>query len=122
MEIVKGGVIHSRVGGNKKSILLINPRLNSWTPNTYVPLGLASVASSLIEIGRDVSILDLNVQKLSRKAWEHIIASYNVIGIGGMITEYQTVISLVHNIREINNESIWMIPDTHYLLNHRQFT
>jgi radical SAM superfamily enzyme YgiQ (UPF0313 family) len=104
MEILKGGVIHSRVEGSKMRILLINPRLNSWTPNAYVPLGLASIASSLIEAGHDVSIIDLNVQKLSRKAWEHIIASYNVIGIGGMITEYQTVISLVHNIREINDK------------------
>lgn len=104
MEIVKNGVIHSRVGGNKKRILLINPRLNSWTPNTYVPLGLASIASSLIEAGHDVSIMDLNVQKLGRKAWGRIIVSYNVIGIGGMITEYQTVVSLVHNIREINNK------------------
>ena len=104
MEIMKNGVIHSRVGDYKTRILLINPRLNSWTPNAYVPLGLASIASSLIEVGHDVSIIDLNVQKLSRKAWDHIIASYNVIGIGGMITEYQTVVSLVHNIREINNK------------------
>ena len=42
------------------NILLVNPRLRHWSPNVYVPLGLASIAAVLEQEGYAVSIIGLN--------------------------------------------------------------
>jgi hypothetical protein len=41
------------------NIVLLNPRVRSWSPNLYVPVGPAYVAE-----GHRVSITDLNIEKV----------------------------------------------------------
>jgi len=46
-------------------IALINPRLNTWSPNAYIPLGLTYIATVLEQTGCDVEIIDLNVERIN---------------------------------------------------------
>lgn len=75
-------------------ITLLNPRLKTWSPNAYVPLGLGYIAASLEQAGHDVAIIDLNVHRVSDKDLRRRIAGAGIVGISGMITEYRTVIEL----------------------------
>ena len=47
------------------NILLLNPRLKTWSPNIWVPLGLAYIAAVLESEGHDVEIIDLNARQVS---------------------------------------------------------
>lgn len=82
-------------------ITLINPRLKTWSPNVYPPLGLCYIAASLEKAGHEVDILDMNSGRVSDKALvEHILDS-PIVGIGGLVTEYSEVVRLVKVIKSI---------------------
>jgi len=87
----------------KSRIVLINPRLGTWSPNVYVPLGLAYVAAALIEAGFDAQILDLNVRKVKQAEFAEKIRNAEIVGITGIITEYHEVVKLALAVRKINN-------------------
>lgn len=87
-------------------ITLINPRLKTWSPNIYPPLGLCYIAASLEQAGHEVDILDMNSQKVSDKALvEHVLDS-PMVGIGGLVTEYGEVVRLVKVIKEADKDKI----------------
>lgn len=86
-------------------IVLINPRLSTWSPNVYVPLGLAYVAAPLEMANHDVRILDLNVRKVKREEIEETIRNAEIVGITGIITEYYEIVKLSHAIKEINSSA-----------------
>ncbi len=75
-------------------IVLLNPRLATWSPNVYVPLGLTYIAAVLERAGHDVEIIDLNVHKKNDGSLRKITSDKDIIGITGMITEYEEVIRL----------------------------
>lgn len=80
-------------------ITLINPRLHTWSPNIYPPLGLCYIAASLEQAGHEVDILDMNSERVSdRKLVRHIEDS-PLVGIGGLVTEYNEVVRLVKVIK-----------------------
>ena len=87
-------------------ITLINPRLNTWSPNIYPPLGLCYIAASLEQAGHEVDILDMNSQRVSDKALVKRIEQSPLVGIGGLVTEYAEVVRLVKVIRQAHENQI----------------
>ncbi len=87
----------------KSHIVLINPRFSTWSPNVYVPLGLAYVAAALEKANYDVQILDFNVRKVKHAESEEMIRNAEIVGITGIITEYDEIVKLAHAVRTINN-------------------
>ena len=83
-------------------ITLLNPRLKTWSPNVYVPLGPAYIAASLEQAGHDVEIIDLNVHRVKSHRLQQRVSGAEIVGITGMITEYQTVVALVNAVKAAN--------------------
>ena len=88
------------------NILLLNPRLRTWSPNVYVPLGLAYIAAVLEQVGHRVEIADLNVRKVSDADLRERVKSTDIVGITGMITEYGEVIRLANLVKKARPENI----------------
>jgi len=84
-------------------ITLINPRLKTWSPNIYPPLGLCYIAASLEQAGHNVDILDMNSQRVSDKSLVKHIEQSDMVGIGGLVTEYGEVVRLVKIIKGYGN-------------------
>ena len=74
-------------------IILLNPRLRTWSPNVYVPLGLGYIAASLEQAGHDVEIIDMNVHRVNSNELRKRVTGAEIIGITGMITDSQSVTS-----------------------------
>ncbi len=74
-------------------ILLINPIVRPESPPAYFPLGLASVAGTLISKGYDVEALDINAYRLPPLEVQQFLknARFDWLGITGLITEYNQV-------------------------------
>ena len=84
------------------NIILLNPRLKTWSPNVWVPLGLAYIAAVLEQEGYSVQILDLNVERISNSEFQRKLEKADIIGITGMITEYKEVLRLVNIVKKAN--------------------
>ena len=85
-------------------IILINPRIRAWNPNVWVPLGISYVAAILEQEGNNVEIVDLNVERMNNRALQKRVKNTDIIGITGMITEYQKVLELVNTIKRSNGD------------------
>jgi len=81
-------------------IILINPRYREWSPNKWVPLGLGYIAAVLEEGGSSVEILDMNVENKSDKELQRRIQNADIVGITGMITEFQEVLRIINIVKE----------------------
>jgi radical SAM superfamily enzyme YgiQ (UPF0313 family) len=86
-------------------VVLINPKLSTWSPNVYLPLGLAYVASALERARHDVSIVDMNCKKITDDKLVSDLKSADMIGITGMITEYNEVVRLAGLSRGANKRA-----------------
>ena len=84
------------------NIVLLNPRLVAWSPNVWVPLGLASIAAVLEPEGYSVEILDLNVERINDADLQRKVENADIVGITGMITEYEEVLRLVDIVKKAN--------------------
>ena len=84
------------------NIVLLNPRLSTWSPNVYVPLGLTYIAAVLEQAGYNVRIIDLNVRKMNDSGLEGKISDADVVGITGMITEYGEILRLATAVKKVN--------------------
>jgi radical SAM superfamily enzyme YgiQ (UPF0313 family) len=84
-------------------ITLINPKLKTWSPNVYPPLGLCYIAASLERAGHEVDILDMNSHRVADKARVNHISDHDMVGVGGLVTEYAEVVRLVKVIKEYSN-------------------
>jgi len=77
-------------------IILINPRLRAWSPNIWVPLGLAYIAAILEKEGHTIKIIDLNEQKLNDDDLRaNLKEDVDVVGFTGMITEYKKILKII---------------------------
>lgn len=81
------------------NITLINPKLKTWSPNVYPPLGLLYIASVLEQNDYKVKILDMNSHNISDKKLIKELDNTDITGITGMITEFDEVIRLTKVIR-----------------------
>lgn len=85
------------------NIVLLNPRLKTWSPNVYVPLGLAYIAAVLEQAGYNVEIIDLNVQRVNDNDLRRKVINADIIGITGMITEYKEILRLIAIVKKANS-------------------
>ena len=87
-------------------ILLINPPIREWAEPNCSPLGLGYIASVLLQEGHEVEILDINAHRWSKQEVEKRIReiSYDLVGIGGIITTYRYVKWLVNMLKKYHSE------------------
>jgi len=88
----------------KSRIVLINPRLRAWSPTVLPPLGLAYIAAVLENEGDNVEIIDMNAGKVSAQRLQRRVSGADLVGITGMITEYQQVLRITGLIKEVDRE------------------
>jgi radical SAM superfamily enzyme YgiQ (UPF0313 family) len=89
-------------------ILLIYPLDRDFMPPSMPPLGLAYVASALMDNGHEITVIDLNGDRehgLSDLQYLLQSKSYDMIGISSIITQYKRVKELGKLIKSI-------VPDT----------
>jgi len=89
------------------NVLLINPIIRGEETPSYFPLGLGYIAQVLLNKGHDVNILDINAYRLSQEEVEKRIRniSYDVVGITGLITEYNYIKWLISVLKDFNQEA-----------------
>lgn len=83
-------------------ILLINPPIREWAKPNCFPLGLGYIASVLLQEGHEVEVLDINACRWNKKDVEERIKeiSYDLVGVGGIITTYRYVKWLVNTLKK----------------------
>ena len=93
---------------------LIAPITRRREPAKNYPMGLASIASSLIQGGHEVEVLDLDITRPSPMEIEQRIKAFHcdAIGIGGLISTYQESKGLTQMIKRYH-------PDTKVVIGGR---
>jgi len=81
-------------------VLLVNPKLKTWSPDIHPPLGLAYIAAALEDARHIVRILDMNSRKVSDNELQDQVRRFDVVGITGLVTEYNEVLRLIGIIKE----------------------
>lgn len=95
----------------KQKILLINPPIRLSSPPTVFPSGLGYIAAALLKEGYEVRALDINgyrydQETVRKKLKEYLVdGSFDIAGIGCLITCYDYVKWLINAIREINPQT-----------------
>ena len=103
--------------------LLINPPIREWSYPNIEPIGLAYIASIAIMDGHKVSILDLNALRKKPiddmiqyevemyKLIEQSVTEFepDVIGIGGIITQYAKIKKILHMCKTIKPKCITIL-------------
>jgi len=91
--------------------LLINPPIREWSKPNVFPLGLGYIASSLIEEGHGVEVMDINGLRLPKDEVEDRIrrADFDAAGIGGIITTYRYIKWLVLMLKKYHPEKTIII-------------
>ena len=83
-------------------VLLINPMMTE--PVRFFPLGLGYIARALLQRGDDVTVLDINANNYNgTKVIDKLLEiEYDIVGITGMITQYEYVKWLSNAIKMAN--------------------
>jgi radical SAM superfamily enzyme YgiQ (UPF0313 family) len=84
-------------------VLLINPPIREGEPPRHIPTGLAIIASVLRNEGYKVSVLDINAERIGPEEVEKRLdkfSSYDIVGIGGLITTYRYIKQLMPKIKQ----------------------
>jgi len=90
------------------NILLINPPIRENAPPSSIPIGLATIASVMLNDGHNVTVLDINAHRYS---FDEVLEkldvnnAYDVIGLGGLITTYKYLKNLIPEVRVRNPKS-----------------
>ncbi len=84
--------------------LLINPVTGDKRLPAYSPLGLAYIASILLDAGQEVEVLDINAHRWSSDEVEARVwaADFDAVGITGMVTEFAPVRWLSGLVKKVN--------------------
>lgn len=70
----------------------------------WVPLGLGYIAAVLEQEGHRVEIIDMNMERISQKELQRRVKDASIVGITGMITEYQEVLKITDAIKKVNEK------------------
>jgi anaerobic magnesium-protoporphyrin IX monomethyl ester cyclase len=98
----------------KMRVLLINPYYPiSETPSP--PLGLAYLASALIETGAEVEILDLVVVPYSRSMLKKMIERFRprIAGITAVTMTFDNAIKVIKDVKQINSNILTVMGGPH---------
>ncbi len=90
-------------------ILLLNPQLKNWFVNVYVPIGQAYVAASLEKAGHELRMLDFNAGRVSQDDLARQVRWAQVVGIGGLITEYENIVGLSRRVKAIKQDTFLVL-------------
>jgi len=83
-------------------ILLINPPIREKDPPVVPPIGLANIAQAIIDVGHEVSILDIQAHRWKADQVLNKIRKidFDLCGIGGIITTYEYIKFLTKEIKK----------------------
>lgn len=78
-------------------VLLINPIVREWAKPNCLPLGLGYIGAILSAAGHEIEVLDINALRYDDQEVDKYIreSNYDIAGIGGLITVYNEVKSLI---------------------------
>lgn len=96
----------------KKNVLLVIPPIVEDPTKWYVfPIGIAYVSASLKKFGFNVKTLNLNYKKNPMKILEKFIIDNNidVVGTGGLSTQYPDLKEIVTIAKKVNPNIITMV-------------
>jgi len=84
-------------------VTLVYPFYGTGRRSRYFPFGLAYVAASLVKVGVDVSVVDMEGDDLTvESAVDRVVASSpDIVGFGGMVTRYRIVRDMARRLREL---------------------
>ena len=83
-------------------VTLVYPSYGTEQHSLYFPFGLAYVASSLLAAGHDVTVVDMEGDRLSvsEAVQRTVDSSPNIVAFGGMVTRFRFVRELAGLIRK----------------------
>jgi radical SAM superfamily enzyme YgiQ (UPF0313 family) len=85
-------------------VLLVNPPVREWARPNCFPEGLGILASCLKRAGHEVEGLDINAHRYTQaEVVERLAkAEYDLVGMGGLVTTYRTMIWFAEACKEIH--------------------
>lgn len=89
-------------------MLLINPPVRQRQGPQDIPVGLAMIASITKQEGHQIAFLDLNANRvpLQVAANEIMIDDYDIIGIGGLSSQYKEIKQILPICRQIHPDAL----------------
>jgi len=89
-------------------VLLINPPVRQRQGPQDIPVGLAMIASITKQEGHQIAFLDLNANRvpLQVAANEIMIDDYDIIGIGGLSSQYKEIKQILPICRQIHPDAL----------------
>ena len=89
-------------------ILLINPPVRQSQTPQDIPVGLAMIASVTKQEGHQVAFLDLNANRIPLQvaAEEIMIDDYDIIGIGGLSSQYKDIKMILPICRQLHPDAL----------------
>ena len=89
-------------------MLLINPPVRQRQGPQDIPVGLAMIASITKQEGHQIAFLDLNANRVTLQvaANEIMIDDYDIIGIGGLSSQYKEIKQILPICRQIHPDAL----------------
>ena len=89
-------------------VLLINPPVRQRQTPQDIPVGLAMIASVTKQEGHKIAFLDLNANRvpLQVAAEEIMLDDYDIIGIGGLSSQYKDIKNILPICRQIHPDAL----------------
>ena len=89
-------------------VLLINPPVRQRQGPQDIPVGLAMIASITKQEGHQIAFLDLNANRvpLQVAANEIMIDDYDIIGIGGLSSQYKEIKQILPICRQVHPDAL----------------
>ena len=89
-------------------VLLINPPVRQRQTPQDIPVGLAMIASVTKQEGHKIAFLDLNANRvpLQVAAEEIMTDDYDIIGIGGLSSQYKDIKNILPICRQIHPDAL----------------
>ena len=89
-------------------VLLINPPVRQRQEPSDIPIGLGNIAAITRDEGHHIAFLDLNANRvpLQVAADEIAIDDYDIIGIGGLSSQYKEIKTILPVCRQIHPDAL----------------